>query len=85
MNGACTSKKILVLHPWALGRLVVKRSNIIKLQLQSLFHRFLYQTFCVFLQIKDINVSKDIFVLMPGSCRPRNILKKALALRALTN
>ena len=33
----------------------VKRLNIIKFQLQSQFQRILYQTLCVFSQIKDIN------------------------------
>ena len=32
----------------------VKRSNIIKFQLQNQFETFLYQTLCVFSQIKDI-------------------------------
>ena len=56
------------LAPWGPGKTSGQKVKFIKLQLQSLFHRFLYQTFCVFIQIKDINVSKDIFVLMPGSC-----------------
>ena len=37
------------LGPWG----GVKRSNIIKFQLQSQFQRFLYQTLCVFSQLKD--------------------------------
>ena len=36
---------------WPWGE--VKRSNIIKFQLQSQFHRYLYETLCVFSQIKD--------------------------------
>ena len=32
----------------------VKKSNIIKFQLQNQFQRFLYQTLCIFSQIKDI-------------------------------
>ena len=31
----------------------VKRSNIIKIQLQSQFQRFLHQSLCVFSQMKD--------------------------------
>ena len=47
----------------------VKRSNIIKFQLQSQFQRFLYQTICVFSQIKYIIYILDrIFILLPGSC-----------------
>ena len=51
MNGACNVKLFLAppLGPWG----EVKRSNIIKFQLQSQFQRFLYQTLCVFSQKKD--------------------------------
>ena len=38
------------LGPWG----GIKRSNIIKFQLQSQFKRFLYQTLCVFSKIKYI-------------------------------
>ena len=38
----------------------VKRSNIISFQLQSQFQRFLYQTLCVFSQMKDTKyISRD--------------------------
>ena len=51
MNGAWNSTFIWA-HP--LGpRRGIKRSNITKFQLQSQFQRFLYQTLCVFSQIKD--------------------------------
>ena len=43
--------------PWG----QVKRSHIIKFQLQSQFQRFLYQTICVFSQIKDIKHIKQDF------------------------
>ena len=49
MHGACNGifwHRPLV--PWG-----IKRSNIIKFQLQSQFQRFLCQTLCVFSQIKD--------------------------------
>ena len=51
MNGACNGTIFwpCPLVPWG----GVKRSNIIKFQLQSQFQRFLYQTLCVFSQIKD--------------------------------
>ena len=39
----------------------IKRSNIIKFQLQSQFQRLLYQTLCVFSQIKDIIYIERIF------------------------
>ena len=39
----------------------VKRSSTIKLQFQSQFQRFLYQTLCVFSQIKDIKHIKQDF------------------------
>ena len=39
----------------------VKRSNIIKFQLHSQFQRFLYQTLCVFPQMKDIKHIKHDF------------------------
>ena len=39
----------------------VKRSNIIKFQLQSQFQRFLYQTLCVFSEKKDIKHIKRDF------------------------
>ena len=32
------------------------------------FKDFLYQSLCVFVQIKDINISNKIFVLSPVSC-----------------
>ena len=46
----------------------VKRSNIIKFRLQSQFQRFLYQTLCMFSQIKDINNIEKDFHSVPGSC-----------------
>ena len=52
MNGACNVKLFFLprpLGPWG----GVKRSNIIKFQFQSQFQRFLYQTLCVFSQMKD--------------------------------
>ena len=45
----------------------VKRSNIIKFQLPCQFQRFLYQTLCVFSQIKE-NILDRIFILLLGSC-----------------
>ena len=39
----------------------VKMSNIVKFQLQSQFQRFLYQTLCVFSQIKDIKYNRQYF------------------------
>ena len=40
----------------------VKRSNIIKYQLQSQFQRFLNQTLCVFSQLKDIkHIRRDFY------------------------
>ena len=47
------ASKILILGSnwWPWGE--VKRSNIIKFWLTCQFHRFLYQTLCVFSQMKD--------------------------------
>ena len=45
----------------------VKRSNIIKFQLPCQFQVFLYQTLCVFSQIKE-SVSNRFFILLLGSC-----------------
>ena len=52
------------LGPWG----GVKRSNIIKFQLQSQFQRFLFQTLCVFSQMKDTKHIRWVFILSPGSC-----------------
>ena len=41
-------------------------SKIIQIQLQSQFQRFLYQTLCVFSQMKDTNISDGIFILLLG-------------------
>ena len=46
---ACNSKFFFGTAPWG----GIKRSNIIQFQLQSQFQRFLYQTLCVFSQMKD--------------------------------
>ena len=46
-----------LLGPWG----GVKRSNIIKIQLQSQFQRFLYQTLSVFSQMKDTKHIRRIF------------------------
>ena len=51
--------------PGALGR--VKRSNIIYFKLQSQFQRFLYQTLCVFSQMKDTKHIRRDLILSPGS------------------
>ena len=45
------------LGPWG----GTKRSNIFKFQLQSQFQRFLNQTLCVFLQMKDIKHIRRYF------------------------
>ena len=50
MNGMLNVKMFWSPPPGALGG---KRSDIIKLQLQSKFQRFLNQTLCVFSQMKD--------------------------------
>ena len=42
----------------------VRRSNIIKFQLQSQFQRFLNQNLCVFSQLKDIKHIKQDFYLV---------------------
>ena len=50
------------LGPWG----GVKRSNIIKFQLQSQFQRFLFQTLCVFSQMKDTRAEQNaskIFII----------------------
>ena len=66
MNGVCNGTFFL---PRPLGPLGgAKRSNIIKFQLLSQFQRFLNQIFfCVFSQMKDINISDRIFIWPPGS------------------
>ena len=46
----------------------VKRSNIIKFGLPCQFQRFLYQTLCLFSQIKDRNHIAQNFILLLGSC-----------------
>ena len=59
-NGACNSS--FYFWPHLLGLWGgVKRSNIIKFQLESQFQRFLYQTLCVLSQIKDIKHIKRDF------------------------
>ena len=51
INGVC---KVNFFCPPTLGPLGgVKRSNTIQFQLQSQFQRFLYQTLCVYSQMKD--------------------------------
>ena len=67
MNGACNVKLFFGPAPWG----GVKRSNIIKFQLQSQFQRFLYQTLCVFSQMKDTkHIRRDFhsvsWVMPPG-------------------
>ena len=52
------------LGPWG----GVKISNIILFQLQSQFQRFLYQTLCVYSQMKDTKHIRKDFILSPGSC-----------------
>ena len=66
MNGACNGNFFLPrpLGPWG----GVKRSNIIKFQLQSQFQRFLFQTLCAFSKMKDTNISDGIFILSHGLC-----------------
>ena len=49
------------LGPWG----GAKRSNIIKPQSQSQFQRFLYQTLCVFSQLKDIKHIRRDFHSVP--------------------
>ena len=63
MNGACNVKRFFGPGPWG----GVKRSNIIKFQLQSQFQRFLYQTLCVFSQMKDTKlIRRDFHSFAPG-------------------
>ena len=50
------------LGPWG----GAKRSNIIKIQLQSQFQRCLNQTLCVFSQMKDIKHIRQDFHLAWG-------------------
>ena len=52
MCGTCTDTIVWVPAPWVLGG--TKRSNIIKSESQKQFQRFLNQTWCIFLQMKDI-------------------------------
>ena len=49
------------LGPWG----GVKKSNIIYFQLQSQFQRFLYQTLCVFSQMKDTKHIRRDFHSVP--------------------
>ena len=61
--------------PWGPGE-GAKRSNIIYFQLQSQFQRFLYQTVCVFSQIKDTkHIKRDLhhvaWVMTLGRSVPR--------------
>ena len=51
------------LGPWG----GVKRSNIIYFRLQSQFQRFLFQTLCVFSQMKGTKHFRRVFILSPGS------------------
>ena len=53
-----------LLGPWG----GVKKSNIIKSQLQSQFQRFLFQTSCVFSQMKDTKHIRRDFIVSHGSC-----------------
>ena len=39
-----------------------------QISLTCQFQRFLFQTLCVFSQIKDRNILNIIFILLPGSC-----------------
>ena len=61
-----TSTTKCKLH-FSTGGLEVRLNNI-KLQLQSQFQRFIYQTLCVFSQIRDRNILNGIFIMLPGSC-----------------
>ena len=66
MNGACNSTLFWAcpLESWE----GVKRSNIIKFQLQSQFQRFLNQTLYVLSQIKDIKHIRDFLAFILVSC-----------------
>ena len=45
----------------------IKRSNVIKIKLQSQFQRFLYQTLCVFSEMKDIkHIKRDLYSITWG-------------------
>ena len=57
MNGVCNGK--IDFGPALLGP--GEGSNIIKFQLQSQFQRFLYQTLCVYSQMKDTKQIRQDF------------------------
>ena len=67
MNGACSVKFFFGPAPWGPGD-GSKGQIIILFQLQSQFQRFLYQTLCVFSQMKDTKHIRRDFILSPGSC-----------------
>ena len=58
-----------IFGPTLCGHGEVKRSNIIKFQLQSQFQRFIYQIVCVVSQLKDRNhIERDFYsvaMIMP--------------------
>ena len=63
----CHMQRHHFLGPYPQGpRGGAKRSNIIKSELHSQFQRLLNQTLCIFLQMKDRNISDWIFLRPPG-------------------
>ena len=70
MNGACNGKLFLGPAPWGPGE---GSTGQISFQLQSQFQRFLYQTLCVFSQMKDTkHIRRDFhsvaWVMPQGWC-----------------
>ena len=63
MNGACNVKRFLAPQEGSKGQISFNFNNRVN------FKDFLYQTLCVFSQMKEIqNISDGIIILSPGSC-----------------
>ena len=68
MNEVCNGTFFLAPPPWGPGEGPKGQIslNIIKIQLQSQFQRFLNQTLCVFSQMKDIKHIRRDIIWPPG-------------------
>ena len=66
MNGACNDNLFLAPPPGALGRGQKVKYHLISIT--ESISKFLYQTLCVFSQMKDTRLIDRIFILSPGPC-----------------
>ena len=63
MNGVCNVKNFFGSTTWGPGEGSKGQISFNLIQLQSQFQRFLFQTLCVYSQMKDQNISDWIFIL----------------------